>query len=373
MRVLNLAALRARHPRALAVLDAQTRKLGRQLAQLALKRVLVVASCPRHTQSTQWWYEQALLSLLVAADIEVTFVTDGWFEYDLDRMRSLGRVPTMIEGEPARVPAGSFDAVIAMPPSDLAIRVAAERNVPLVACMTKNHEVGAPTLTYPPPHGTPLWHAFARSEGFAAAQGFFVGETRDRWVPMGAPFPVNRYYSPPTDAVPTRHVLLLGTNARDVALAFAASRGAGESRIAVLGNHADRERVMQLAAAHGVAVDWSAQLGHDDMMALIASSSVVINPITTESHYSLSLPLAIGRPVLATESTSASVFYDPARSGMRLLPPGSVAVWADAIRALRDPVTWRRASDDAAARAASHHDAERFFASAIASTLRPTL
>ncbi len=293
-------------------------------------------------------------------------MTDAWFTYDVERLRALGRLPTLVEGENAVPPPRRFDAVVALPPSDIATQVAMDHGVPLVACVTKKHDMTHPALTVSPPPGTSLWHAFARTTWGAL---HLLGAAHGCWAARGAPFPVNRYYFPRTNAAPVRHVLLFGTKLRDLDLAFAASRAAGEARIAVLGNHADRDAVLRGAAAHGLGVDWWAQLDHEEMLRLHESCAIVVNPITTESHYSLSLPLALGRPVLATSSVSASVFYDPERRGMQLLPAGDVGAWAAAIAALRDPTAWQRASDDAAARAATHHDAERFFASAILNTV----
>jgi hypothetical protein len=128
--VVKFKAFRARYGAWLTSLDAETRKLGRHLRRAGLRRVLVVARCLRHDQSTQWWYEQALLSVLAAAQIQVTFVTDGWFVYDLDRLRALGPLPTLIEGEEALPPPGRFDAVVALPPSDVATQAAIDLGVP---------------------------------------------------------------------------------------------------------------------------------------------------------------------------------------------------------------------------------------------------
>jgi len=366
--VLHLETFRRRYARWLPSLDAETRRLGATLRTVGLRRVLVVARCPRHDQSTQWWYEQALLSVLAGAGIEVTFVTDGGFVYDLERLRSLGPEPIVVRAD-LRPSRGSFDAVVALPPSDVATQAALDLGVPLVACVTKKHEDGHPGLTVAPAPRTTLWHAFLGSKNFRPrGRRKLLGATSKQWRIRGAPFPMHRYYAPRTDALPSRRVLLFGTQDRNLQLAMAAVRAAGESSLAVLGAPPHREEVLRQGARHGVSVDWWAELAHQDLIDLIASCALVINPVTTESHYSLVLPITLGRPVVVTRSAGAVAFADPTGRGVQLLDARDVGAWARAIAALGEADEWKRACDDSARRAGTHHDAERFFASAVTGT-----
>ncbi len=367
--VLKLDAFRQRYARWLPALDADTRRLGKTLQRVGLRRVLVVSRCLRHDQSTQWWYEQARLSGLAAAGIEVTFVTDGLFVDDLERLLARGPEPRLVCGEDARPPPGPFDAVVALPPSDVATSAALELRVPLVACVTKKLESGNRQLTVSPPRKTVLWHGFAGSRAFEGnVKKELFGKTTRRWRLRAAPFPMHRYYAPRSDTRPSRRVLLFGTQDRDLHMAMATLRAAGESRIAVLGAPRHREDVSSLATRHGIAVDWWANLSHGEMIELVASCAIVSKPVLTESHYSLVLPITRGRPGLGSRADSAASFHEPGRFGVQLLDKGDVDSWARAIAALNEHDAWTRACDDAAARAVTHHDAERFFASAMVGT-----
>jgi hypothetical protein len=365
--VVRLDAFRQRYARWLPGLDLETQQKGEALRSLGLRRVLVVSRCRRHNQSTQWWYEQALLSVLAAAQIEVTFVTDGHFVYDLPRISALGPAPALIEGPDAPLPRGPFDAVVALPPSDAATRASAHHRAPLVACVLKRAERGQPVLHAWPRFGTRLWHGFAASRAFAPRE--VTGFTRPAWSMRAMPFPMNRYYAPHTDAAPTRSVLLFGTVDRDVTLALLACREAGEARLTILGRSRDRAEVLRLASSKGIAVEWFEDLAHDAMIDLVESCAVILNPVSTESHYSLAVAIALGRPVLVTRSRAARAFFEEGRRGVRLLARSSVRAWASAIDDLRDPSIWTRAALDAAERAAIHHDAERFFVRALTETI----
>ena len=85
-----------------------------------------------------------------------------------------------------------------------------------------------------------------------------------------------------------------------------------------------------------------------------------------ESHYSLSVPLALGRPLVATDRPSVQPFAGP---GVLLAPQGDVPAWADCIvRLLRETaegLPHRAALQQGEVR----HDVDRFFGSAILTTL----
>jgi hypothetical protein len=366
VRVLDFARFRERYGPWLEPLDRETRALGAMLRERSrLRRALVVTACYRHNQSPQWWFEQALLAVLVAAGVEVTFVTDSRFTWDARRLARLGPMPRLIEiDEGASVPpTDPCDAVLAMPPSDVATRAALDRDVPLVAFATKNHDVTRPHLTVTPAPGTTFWHAFAAARGWALALPHLLGDTAGAWRLREAPFPVNRYYLPRAEVAPSREALIFGTNRRDVPLALDALVQAGVQRIAVLGDEQDLDTVRAEAAARHLDALTSGPRPHLEMVRLIEDCAFVLNPIGEwfESHYSLSVPLPLGRPVLVTESPGAGPFHDPPRRGVTLVR-GGVDEWAAEIARLRDEAEWRRAADDAIVQARERHDAERFFA-----------
>ena len=373
--VLNFAEFRERYGAHLEPLDRETRALGVMVrAGSRLRRALVVTACYLHNQTPQWWYEQALLSVLAAAEIEVTFVTDSRFVWDARRLARLGPLPRLVEiDEGAGVPpTDPCDAVLAMPPSDVATRAALDRDVPLVTFATKNLDFTRPCLTVTPAPGTTLWHAFAKAAGWALTLPYFLGETAAAWRLHAAPFPTNRYYLPRRDVAPSREALIFGTLKRNVPLALDALRAAGVKRIAVLGMEEDRATVSAEAAARGLDALVSGPRTHLEMVEVVEDCAMVLNPIGEpfESHYSLSVPLPLGRPVLVTESEGASAFHDPPRRGVTLVR-GGVDAWAAEISRLRDETEWRRAAADAVVQARERHDAERFFAQALVEVLGP--
>src|SRR6185369_3910664 len=117
---------------------------------------------------------------------------------------------------------------------------------------------------------------------------------------------------------------------RDYDTAFAALARAGAGRIAALANLEDIAAVRRSAESQGVTAEMKEPLSHIDLLELLEQTRVVVNPIVppAESHYSLSVPLALGRPIVATALASTRPFAGP---GVILAPQGDVAAWTEAI------------------------------------------
>ena len=80
----------------------------------------------------------------------------------------------------------------------------------------------------------------------------------------------------------------------------------------------------------------------------------------------MSVPLAIGRPIVATDLPSTQPFAGP---GVQLVPMGDVAAWADAIARLRTETAAGLPHRGALTQGIERHDLDRFFASALLTTL----
>jgi hypothetical protein len=309
------------------------------------------------------------------------WVTDARYTFDDARLAELdGRVSIIRHNrddpdwEP---PAGRFDAVIALFPCDRATRAARDLGAQLITVAIKNLHHDEPILTEAPPAGTPLWHAFAGSQTFRnGALGPFwdridtghLGTTAAAWRLVGAPFPVNRYYFPLRPATPVFDALLFGSKeGRDYETVMAALRRAGAERVAALANREDGTAVQHAARRHGVEAVVHQPMSHLHLLELLERTRVIVNPITPdESHYSLSVPLALGRPIVATDMPSVRPFAGP---GARLAPQGDIAAWAECISQLLRETSAGLPHRAALKQGVERHDVDRFFASAILATL----
>jgi hypothetical protein len=250
----------------------------------------------------------------------------------------------------------------------------------LITFAVKNLLEEEPPLVERPPDGTPLWHAFAGSTTFIAEaypsrfspfdqlrghrfEPGRLGATASAWRLLGAPFPTNRYYFPLRRATPVYDVLLFGSKSRDYDTAFAALARACAGRIAALSNLEDIA-----AERHGVAAEMKEPMSHLDLLELLEQTRVVVNPIVppAESHYSLSIPLALGRPIVATALESTEPFAGP---GVILARQGDVAAWAEGITRFLAETAEGIPHRAALRQGLERHDADRFFASAILATM----
>jgi hypothetical protein len=162
--------------------------------------------------------------------------------------------------------------------------------------------------------------------------------------------------------------LLFGSKDRDLALAMRAIVAAGVERAVALANEDDVGRVAEAARTHGAPVRVLGPLGPMPLRDLVCSAKIVINPIVppSESHYSLAVPLAVGRGVVTTRSEAATPFV-VANGGVVAVEPGDVDAWRAAIRAaLHDHAAL---GARALVQAQQRHDLDRFFLSALEATL----
>jgi hypothetical protein len=371
--VIEMRVFRQRYgPELLRPRALHGQRVGAALRQkLGMRSVLGIAFYPWHDQTTLWWFEQGLLALLAAAGWETTWVTDAHYTFDDERLAELpGRVTVLRRrDEPDWTPpAGHFDAVIALFPSDHATRAAAALGVPLVTFSIKNlHENEAP-LVERPPDGTRLWHAFAGSQNFLSAAVGKLARTRSAWNLIGAPFPTNRYYFPLRKAEPCFDALLFGSNSRDYETAFAALARAAAGRITAIANEDDVAAVRACAQRHGLDAEINGPVPHVRLMEVIEQSRIVLNPIVPpgESHYSLSVPFALGRPLVATDLPPVRPFAGPA--GL-LAPAGDVAAWAACIERLLQETAAGMPHRPALEQGQRRHDVDRFFGSALLAAL----
>jgi hypothetical protein len=376
-------------PEVLRPRAVQTERIGRALRdRLGQCSMLGVAFYPWHDQTTLWWFEQGMLSLLAATGWETRWHTDARYTFDEDRLAELDGKVSVIRhrrDDAWQSPAGRVDAVISLFPCDQATRAARELGARLITFGIKNLHEDEPPLAERPPEGTPLWHAFAGSTTFTdAAYGTqFIpqneagtrptrpgrlGSTATAWRLLGAPFPTNRYYFPLRPATPVYDALLFGSKSRDYDTAFAALARAGATRVAALANPEDIEAVRRSAEQHGVAAEMREPLSHVDLLELLEQTRLVVNPIVppAESHYSLSVPLALGRPIVATERAQTRPFAGP---GVILAPQGNVAAWTEAITRFLAETAHEMPHRAALKQGLDHHDVDRFFASAILTSM----
>lgn len=388
--VLEMGRFQKRYPpEVLRPRAAHTERIGRSLRErLGPRSILGLAFYPWHDQTTLWWFEQGLLSLLAATGWETEWHTDARYRFDEDRLAELdGRVSVIRHPRNADWEStdGRFDAVISLFPCDRATRAARKHDARLITFAIKNLLEEEVPLVERPPDGTPLWHAFAGSTTFIAeaySSNFGpqddsggrrfepgrLGETAPAWRLFGAPFPTNRYYFPLRRATPVHDALLFGSKSRDYDTAFAALGRAGAKRVAALANVEDVATVKRSAEHHGIAADVKEPLSHVDLLELLEQTRVVVNPIVppTESHYSLSVPLALGRPIVATEFSSTRPFAGP---GVILVPHGDVAAWTQAIARFLAETATEMPHRAALKQGLEHHDVDRFFGSAILATM----
>lgn len=371
--VIEMPVFRARYgPQLLRPRALHTQRVAGSLrTRLGMRRLLGIAFYPWHDQTTLWWFEQGLLTVLAAAGWDTTWVTDARYTFDDERLEELaGRVTVIRDRDRPdwQPPQGAFDAVITLFLNDRATRAARALGVPLVAFAIKNLHEDEGTLSEAPPSGTPLWHAFAGSQNFLNATVWRLGETGPAWHLQGAPFPTNRYYFPLRPAQPIFDALLFGSKSRDYDTAFAALARAGVGRVTTI---TDEEHVAEVAAAaarHGVDTAVNGPVPHVRLLELLEQSRMVLNPIMppAESHYSLSVPLAVGRPLIATDRPANRPF---AGDGVLLAPQGDVAAWSECVaRLLRETaegLPHRPALDQGQLR----HDVDRFFGSALLTSL----
>jgi hypothetical protein len=365
VRLRNLTAARDRND--------ETRALGRRLgkARPVPLRVLVVSVHPRHDDSTLWWFDQGLLSLLAGADADTRFVTNASYALDTRRFGELGRPPRRFEigsDDATRALAEPADLVVALTPSAPAIHAAHALGAPFATFVVKAHVGEARGALPAPPTGAKLFHGFARAPSVSAWLGHALGASRAEYEERAAPFPVSRFYFPPSTTPPTTDVLLFGSKDRDLPLAMRALAKAKVKSAAAIANEVDTLVVAALAREHGVPLQVHGPMGPLALRDLMCSARVIVNPIVppSESHYSLALPLAVGRAVVTTRAEAAEPFVIDG-GGVVAVPAGEPDAWRAAIEhALADH---ERLGARALEQARSRHDLDRFFLSALEHTL----
>jgi glycosyltransferase involved in cell wall biosynthesis len=370
MIILDGLAFRARYGSVLGAYAKETLLTARSLARkVRAKRALVVSAYPdKPDQSTLWWFDQGILVLLAAAGVELVYATDASYELDDYRLHEVDaklRRISLAEVEKLRE---SFDFVVAMTPSDIALQFAEKNRLPLCAFGVKG--VGPTSvLECKPPPGTVLWHGFTGDPHYVSDCQNVLGKGFSNWILRGAPFPANRYYFPACVRKPKLDALLFGSKERDVPLAFAALAKAGVSRVAALSNPDDVPMVRRLANEHGLDASVLPPQKHIQLLRALESAKMIVNPITTKSHYSFIAPLALGIPIVAMDTRSSRVFVHGEQPAVLLAPEGDVDAWSSQIQLLLDPK--ERAVREAAAReqVKTRHDLDRFFGSAIVETL----
>jgi glycosyltransferase involved in cell wall biosynthesis len=372
MVILDGLAFRSRYGAVLDRYARETALTARSLARrVKARRALVVSAYPENPdQSTLWWYDQGILTLLAAAGMELTFATDASYELDESRLFQVGAKLRRITLDEVAAIREGFDFVVAMTPSDVALDAAERLGVSLCAFGVK--QIGeVPALTKKPPRGTVLWHGFISDPDYVHANENHLGAGYPEWVLRGAPFPVNRYYFPVLGEAPSVDALLLGTKDRDVGLVFAALRDAGARQITVLADPADIAEVERLAAEHGLSAKVLKPQKQIHYLGVLESAKMVVNPITSKSHYSFVAPLALGVPVVAMDSEGSRVFVHGDSPAVLLAPPGDVAAWSSQIKTLLQPEQRALRSRSALEQIRTRHDLDRFFASALVATLPP--
>src|SRR5207245_6778817 len=116
--VLEMPVFRKRYPAALLRPRAlHTERIARGLRErLGPRSVLGVAFYPWHDQTTLWWFEQGLLTLLAATGWDTVWVTNARYTFDDDRFAELDGHLSIVRhplGDPDWQPANAhFDTVI---------------------------------------------------------------------------------------------------------------------------------------------------------------------------------------------------------------------------------------------------------------------
>lgn len=372
--VIEMRVFRERYtPALLRPRAVQTERVASALRErLGSLSILGLAFYPWHDQTTLWWFEQGMVTLLAATGWNTVWVTDARYTFDDERLAELRGAVTILR-QPRDdsnwvPPAGGFDAVVTLFPCDRATRAARSLGARLITFAIKNLHEDEPPMVEAPPDGTPLWHAFAGSQNFLNAAERRLGRTAAAWRLLGAPFPTNRYYFPLRPAEPVFDALLFGSKSRDYDTVFAALARAGAGRVAALANVEDIDAVARSARGHGVDVEINEPLSQVRLLELLERVRVVVNPIMppAESHYSLSVPLALGRPVVATDLPSVRPFAGP---GVLLAAPRDVAAWAGCIARLLRETSSELPHRGALQQGQARHDVDRFLASAILTTM----
>ncbi|MCK6556828.1 hypothetical protein L6Q96_19960 [Candidatus Binatia bacterium] len=382
--VIDMPVFRRRYPPELLRPGAlHTARIAQGLRRrLGRRNVLGLAFYPWHDQSTLWWFEQGMLTLLAATGWPTVWVTDARYAFDDDRLTELKGAVSIVrqsgDDPDWHPPGGNFDTVIALFPNDRATRAAATLGATLVTFAIKNLHEDEPVLVETPPPGTPLWHAFAGSTNFMNAaydrlldgvpRAGLLGKTAPAWRLMGAPFPTNRYYFPLRPTTPKCDALIFGSKSRDYDTVLAALARTGAGRIAALVDTGHVDEIEATIRRYGLAADVHAEVAHTRLLELIERTRIVLNPIMppAESHYSMSVPLAMGRPIVATDLPSTRPFAGP---GVRLANMGDVDAWAAAIGRFGAETADALPHRGALTQGLERHDLDRFFASALLATL----
>lgn len=348
----------------------RTRALGRALRRrLGHRQILGISLYIRHDQTTLWWFEQSLLAVLAAAGWDVIWITDTTFAFDQRRLDALPgklRIIHTPPGRPPELPGGRFDAVVSLFPHDLATAAANERGLPLVAFAIKSILATLPPLQVQPAPGTRLWHAFAGSKSFVDSWSHIAPP--GVWTLVGAPFPVCRYYAPLVPTPLDIDVLLLGSNGRDYPTVFRAMSALELGRVAAITNPEDTAAVATAARTAGLDMDVRGPQPHMDYVALLERCRVIVNPILppAESHYSLGMPLAVGRPIITHQIPSVAPFIGP---GVRAVEVGDLDGWRSAISEVLAATAEGGPHAGAVDQCERRHGMEKFFASALLQTL----
>jgi hypothetical protein len=338
--------------------------------RLGHKRVVGVALFPWHDQTTLWWFEQGLISVMAAAGWDVTWITDAGYSFDDRLLSSLpGQVDVRRGAEfvdTVGADGPGYDGVVSLFVEDATIRLANRLDLPLASYSIKNIYRDEATLTELPKANPVLWHTFAGSRNFLSGTRRVLQE--DQWQLRGAPFPLNRYYMQSRPVEPDFDVLIFGSKSRDYPLVLDACKQAGIQRVAAIANEEHVESMRQLGQEHGMDLHVSEPLSHLDLCAFLQRTRVVANPITppAESHYSLSVPLGLGRPIVASDIPSVQPFVGP---GLAVASLDDSADWAEKLTHYLNETAQSLPYSPALKQAVERHCIHRFFAASLIETL----
>ena len=134
-----------------------------------------------------------------------------------------------------------------------------------------------------------------------------------------------------------------------------ALRGLPENfRYLIAGDGPEREALQALADGSGLAgrVRFAGAVAHGDLPRLLSNSDLFVQPSTGEEAFGISVveAMACGLPVFASNNGGLPEIIVEGETG-RLLPPGDVAAWREAIGAASDVALLRRSGPAAQARA----------------------
>lgn len=152
---------------------------------------------------------------------------------------------------------------------------------------------------------------------------------------------------PPRDPDPETGIVYLGdvTQARGLAEAVAAAGRSSAGVFSIMGRCGPefRNRLLAIAARHGLDLRFHGFVTPDRALEIAAGASLGLSPLLDTPNYRWSLPtkvleyLAVGVPTLASDlpGTRTEVGGKP---GVVLVPPGDIDAWTSAIeKALADP------------------------------------